>query len=135
VSYSALHLVPSTTREKFDLLKYLTRPAAILAIDAVPNISWNMMLFSLIRLLFQTGVGGVAVRLLGPIVAPNMPKNYIQDLSKINYMKTLRLGDFLDIAYLRSNHFNESFEVLRWDIVAQDGFFTGRKLRMTLKRK
>lgn len=135
VSYSALHLVHRTTAEKFDLLKNLTKPGAILAIDAVPNITWNLALFSFIRFLFQAGIGGFAIRMLGPIVAPNMPKDFIQDLSKLNYIKTLRLCDFVDVAYFRSADFLDSFEVLRWDFVAQDGVLTGRKLRMTLRRK
>jgi SAM-dependent methyltransferase len=135
ISYSALHLVPATTQEKFELLIKLTKPGALLAIDAAPRIAWNLMLFGTIKFLFQIRVGSPAVRLFGPIVAPNMPANYIRDLSKLNYMRILRLHDFLDMSYFRSDHFRQSFELLRWDIVPQDGRLTGRKLRMALRRR
>src|SRR6185437_4122968 len=94
ISYSVLHLVTGTTHEKFEIIKKLTRPGALLAIDAAPRVAWNLALFSFIRFLLRVGIGGMAIRLLGPLVARNMPKDYIEDLSKINYMKTLNLGSF-----------------------------------------
>ncbi|MBI3548157.1 MAG: class I SAM-dependent methyltransferase [Elusimicrobia bacterium] len=134
-SYSVLHIVPGPTPPKFHLLRYLTRPGAIVAVDALPRVPWNAFLFVVLKILFRLRIATLAIRVLGPFVAPNMPKDYIKELSRLDYMKFFRVSDFLDLGYLETEEFRAAFELLRFDIKPQDGFFTGRKARFVLRRK
>jgi SAM-dependent methyltransferase len=134
-SYSVLHLVPGDTPTKMRLLADLTRPGALLAVDALARIPWNRLMFGVVKLLIATGLWGVALRLLGRFVGPSFPRAFLEELSGMKYLRHLRYRDFLDPNYLRSEPFRRDFEVLRLDVVAQDGFLTGRKLRLSLRRR
>jgi SAM-dependent methyltransferase len=135
VSYSVLHLVPGDTPGKLRLLAQLTRPGAVVAVDALARIPWNRFMFGLVRLLIATGLWGVALRLLGPVVGPSFPKAFLEELAGMKYLRHLRYADFLDLAQLRSEGFRRDFELLRLDVVPQDGFLTGRKARLALRRR
>ena len=58
-----------------------------------------------------------------------------EELSRLDYMKFFKIRYFLDLRYLESDEFKSNFEVLKLDIVRQDGFFTGRKARFVLRRR
>jgi len=134
VSYSVFHMLNIDTASMFEFLKRISKPGAIIAIDALPCIRWNSFFFSVVKLFFQLKIGGIAVRLIGPLVLPNRSRTYINELSKLDYMKYFRPSNFIDLSYFDSSDFRASFELLRLDIVRQDTFFTGRKARFTLKR-
>lgn len=134
-SYSVLHLVPGDTPTKMRLLADLTRPGALLAVDALARIPWNRLMFGIVKLLIATGLWGVALRLLGRFVGPSFPKAFLEELSRMTYLRHLRYRDFLDLGYLGSEPFRRDFEVLRLDVVPQDGFLTGRKARLSLRRR
>lgn len=135
VSYSCLHLVPGGTREKFAVLDYLAKPGALIAIDALPNTLWNRLFFELVRRAFRSRAGRGVARVLGPWLAPNMPRDYLDDLSGITYIGSLRFENFIDLSYFRTPEFDSRFEILKKEVVPQDGFFTGRKLRFTLRKR
>jgi SAM-dependent methyltransferase len=134
-SYSVLHLVPGDTPTKMRLLADLTRPGALLALDALARVPWNRFMFGVVRLLIATGLWGVALRGLGPLVGPRFPKAFIEELSRMTYLRHLRYADFLDLDHLQSDAFRRDFDLLRMDVVPQDSFFTGRKARLTLRRR
>jgi SAM-dependent methyltransferase len=133
-SYSVLHLVPGDTPAKMRLLADLTRPGALLAVDALARVPWNRFMFGIVKALIATGLWGAALRVLGPVVGPSFPKAFLEELSRMTYLRHLRYADFLDLEYLRSEPFRRDFEVLRMDVLPQDGFFTGRKARLSLRR-
>jgi SAM-dependent methyltransferase len=134
-SYSVLHLVPGDTPSKMRLLADLTRPGALLAVDALCRIPWNRFMFGIVKGLIATGLWGVALRVLGPFVGPSFPKEFLEELARMRYLRRLRYQDFLDLEYLRSEAFQRDFQVLRLDVLPQDGFFTGRKARLALRRR
>jgi SAM-dependent methyltransferase len=134
-SYSVLHLVPGDTPTKMRLLADLTSPGALLAVDALARIPWNRWMFGLVKLLIATGLWGVALRVLGPAVGPSFPPAFLEELGRMTYLRHLRYADFLDLEYLDSEAFRRDFEVLRLDVVPQDGFLTGRKARLSLRRR
>jgi hypothetical protein len=129
-----LHLVPGDTPAKMRLLADLTRPGALLAVDALARVPWNRFMFGIVKALIATGLWGAALRVLGPVVGPSFPKAFLEELSRMTYLRHLRYADFLDLEYLRSEPFRRDFEVLRMDVLPQDGFFTGRKARLSLRR-
>lgn len=135
VSYSVLHFVRGSTARKLGLLRALTRPGAIVAIDALARIPWNGAMFSLVKALIRTGLFATALRVLAPVVGPSFPPEFLEELGRMTYLKHLRYRDFFDLGALETSSFRESFELLRLDVVPQDGFFTGRKARLTLRRK
>jgi SAM-dependent methyltransferase len=135
VSYSVLHFVRGATPEKLRRIQELTRPGALIAIDVLARITWNRAMFGLVRGLIRTGVWGIAVRGLAPVIGPSFPKAFIEELGRMTYLRNLRYGDFFDLSYFDSPEFRECFEMLRLDVVPQDSFFTGRKARFTLRRR
>ena len=135
VSYSVLHIVQGKTELKLDLIRYLAKPGAVIAVDALPNILWNRFLFAVIRLLFKMRIAEFAIQILGPAVAPNCPKNYIRDLSKASCMMNFSTENFLDLSCFKNADFLRDFEVLKFELVPQDGPLTGRKARFALRRK
>lgn len=134
MSYSVLHIVPGDTPAKFKLLKHIAKPSAIIAIDSIPRITWNKIFFFLIRNTFKLGIGGTAIRWIGPIVLPHRSKDYIKELSHLDYMKDFSSSNFIDLSYFKSKEFRDSFKLLRLDIVPQDTFFTARRLRFVVKK-
>lgn len=134
VSYSTLHIAPGDTPNKFRLLKFLSKPGAILAIDAQPRMWWNISFFSLLKFLFKIKLGSFAIRFLSPIIAPNMPKSYIRELSKCDYIGRFKFSNFIDLSYFDTPEFKSTFKILKFEIVRQDGFLSGRKSRFTLLR-
>src|SRR5262245_32580768 len=112
-SYSVLHFVPGDTPGKMRLLAELTRPGAVLAVDTLARVPWNRFMFGIGRLLIVTGLWGTALRLLGPLVGPSFPKAFLEELSRMTYLRHLRYADFLDLAYLESPDFARDFELLR----------------------
>ncbi len=134
VSYSVLHFVRSDTPSKLRRIHELTRPGALVAVNALARIAWNRAMFGLVRGLIRTGAWGLAVRGLAPIVGPSFPRAFMEELGRMTYLKHLRFRDFLDLSYFNSSEFRECFELLRLDVVPQDSFFTGRKARFTLRR-
>lgn len=135
VSYSVLHFLPGETSEKFQLLAGLTRPGAILAVDALARVPWNRVMFGVVRLLVRLELFPLALRLLGPLVGPSFPKAFLEELGQMKYLRHLRYADFIDVAFFRCPEFQSSFELLRLDLVPQDGLLTGRKLRLALRRR
>ena len=134
MSYSVFHIVTGDTPTKFKLLKYISKPDAIIAIDAIPRIIWNRIFFFFIRNAFKLGIGRMSIKLIGPLVLPNRSKNYIEELSRLDYMKDFSSYNFIDLSYFNSEEFKSSFKLLRLDIVPQDTFFTARRLRFTIQR-
>lgn len=134
VSYSVLHFVPAGTGAKLRLLHALTRPGALVALDALARIPWNGAMFGLVKTLIRTGVWSTAVRALAPVVGPSFPPEFMEELGRMTYLKHLRYADFFDLRALETPVFRERFELLRLDVVPQDGFFTGRKARLALRR-
>ena len=92
-------------------------------------------MFGVVRWLIRLGLFGRALKLLGPFVGPSFPKAFLEELGRMSYLRHLRYADFIDPGYLRSREFQEAFELLRLDLVRQDAFFTGRKLRLALRRR
>jgi SAM-dependent methyltransferase len=135
VSYSVLHFVPGDTASKLELLARLTRPGAVVAVDTLAKIPWNRGMFGLVALLQRTGLWGIALRLLRPIVGPSFPPAFMEELARMDYLRYLRYDDFFDVAALDAEAQGTRFEVLRREVVAQDGFFTGRKVRFALRRR
>jgi SAM-dependent methyltransferase len=134
-SYSVLHFVPGDTPQKLRLLAGLTRPGAVVAIDVLARIPWNLFMFSVVKLLIFTGLWGVALKLLGPLVGPSFPKAFLEELGRMRYLRQLRYRNFFDLSCLSAAPCLDDFEVLRLEVVPQDGFFTGRKARFSLRRK
>jgi SAM-dependent methyltransferase len=134
VSYSVLHFVPGDTPAKLRLLRSLLRPSGLVAVDALARVPWNRAMFGLVRLLIRTGLWGVAVRGLAPLIGPSFPPAFMEELGRMSYLRHLRYRDFFDVRALATPLFRESFELLRLEVVPQDGFFTGRKARLTLRR-
>lgn len=135
VSYSVLHFVPGDTAGKLDLLARLTRPGAMVAVDTLARIPWNRAMFGLVKLLQRTGLWRIALRVLRPIVGPSFPPAFMEELARMEYLRYLRYDDFFDVDALAAEANGSRFEVLRRDVVPQDGFFTGRKVRFTLRRR
>jgi len=135
VSYSVFHLLPADTEEKFRLLHRLSKPGAILAVDALARIPWNRFMFGLVRGLVRTGLWRLALKVLGPIIGPSFPKAFLEELSRMPYLRDLRYANFIDLRYFDSEEFSRGFELLRFDLVPQDSFFTGRKARFALRRR
>jgi hypothetical protein len=121
-----LHLVNGDTPSKLRLLADLTRPGAVVAVDALARVPWNRFMFGVVKVLIATGLWGAALRVLGPFVGPSFP---------MTYLRHLRYADFLDLEYLRSETFGRDFELLKLDLVPQDSFLTGRKARLALRRR
>lgn len=134
-SYSVLHFVPGDTASKLHSLARLTRPGGVIAIDALAKTPWNRAMFGLVKLLIRTGLWGSALRLFRPIIGPTFPRAFIEELARMTYLKHLRYADFVDLSYLDSAGFREHFELLKLEVVPQDGFFTGRKARFTMRRR
>lgn len=134
MSYSVFHIVPGDTPAKFKLFKKITKPGAIIAIDTIPRIVWNRVFYFFIRNAFKLGIGGAAIRLIGPFALPHRSKDYIKELSRLDYMKDFSSSNFIDLSYFKSKEFRSSFELLRLDIIPQDTFFTARRLRFTVRR-
>jgi SAM-dependent methyltransferase len=135
VSYSVLHFVSGDTASKLDLLARLARPGAIVAVDTLAKIPWNRGMFGLVKLLQRTGLWAIALRLLRPIVGPSFPPAFMEELARMDYLRYLQYADFFDVAVLDVEAAGTRFEVLRRDVVPQDGFFTGRKVRFALRRR
>jgi SAM-dependent methyltransferase len=135
VSYSVLHLMPGDTPTKMRLLAELAAPGALVAVDALARVPWNRAIFGVVKLLMRTGLWPLALRVLRPLVGPSFPKSFIDDLSRMSYLLDLRYGDFVDLSVLRGPGLSAHFELVRLDLVPQDGFFTGRKARFTLRRR
>ena len=134
VSYSVLHFVPGDTPAKLRLLHTLARPSGLVAVDALARVPWNRAMFGLVKLLIRTGLWSTALRTLAPVVGPSFPPAFIEELGRMTYLRHLRYADYFDVGVLATPAFGESFELLRLDVVPQDGFFTGRKARLTLRR-
>lgn len=134
MSYSVFHIVSGSTPSKFKLFKNISRPGAIIAIDSIPRTAWNIIFFFLIRNAFKWGIGGAAIRLIGPWALPHRSKEYIKELSRLDYMKDFASSNFIDLSYFNSEEFRSSFKLLRLDIVPQDTFFTARRMRFAVER-
>jgi SAM-dependent methyltransferase len=135
VCYSVLHLVRGDTPRKFSLLYDLSKPGAIIAVDALARIPWNRFMFAVVKGLIRTGLWRLALKALAPVVGPSFPRDFMEDLSRMPYLRYLRYADFIDLAYFDSEEFSRRFELLRLDVVPQDGFLTGRKVRLALRRR
>lgn len=134
VSYSVLHFVPGDTPAKLRLLRSLLRPGGLVALDALARVPWNRAMFGLVKLLIRTGLWSFAVRALAPVIGPSFPPAFMEELGRMTYLRHLRYADFFDVGALEAPDSGPSFERLRVDVVPQDGFFTGRKARLTLRR-
>ena len=134
ISYSVMHIVPGSTPDKFKLFEYISKPGAIIAIDSIPRITWNRVFYFFIRNAFKLGIGGAAIRLIGPFALPHRSKSYIEELSKLDYMKDFSSSNFIDLSYFNSPEFRSSFRLLKLDIVPQDTFFTARRVRFAIQR-
>lgn len=134
MSYSVFHIVPGSTPSKFKLFKNISRPGAIIAIDSIPRITWNRVFYFFIRNAFKWGIGTAAIRLIGPWALPHRSKEYIKELSRLDYMKYFASSNFIDLSYFNSEEFKSSFKLLRLDIVPQDTFFTARRVRFAVER-
>jgi len=134
VSYSVLHFVPGDTPAKLRLLRSLLRPRGLVAVDALARVPWNRAMFGFVKLLIRTGLWGFAVRALAPLIGPSFPPAFMEELGRMTYLRHLRYGDFFDVRALHAPASREGFELLRLDLVPQDGFFTGRKARFALRR-
>ena len=134
MSYSVFHIVTGDTPTKFKLFKNISKPGAIIAIDSIPRITWNRVFYFFIRNAFKWGIGGVAIRLIGPWALPHRSKEYIKELSHLDYMKDFASSNFIDLSYFNSEEFKSAFKLLRLDIVPQDTFFTARRVRFTVQR-
>ena len=134
MSYSVFHIVSGSTPSKFKLFKNISKPGAIIAIDSIPRITWNKVFYFFVRNAFKWGVGGAAIRLIGPWALPHRSKDYIEELSRLDYMKDFSSSNFIDLSYFKSEEFKSSFKLLRLDIVPQDTFFTARRVRFTVER-
>ncbi len=134
MSYSVFHIVPGNTTSKFKLLKNISKPEAIIAIDSIPKITWNKVFYFFVRNAFKWGIGGAAIRLIGPWALPHRSKSYIEELSQLDYMKDFSSSNFIDLSYFKSEEFKSSFKLLRLDIVPQDTFFTARRVRFAVER-
>ncbi len=134
MSYSVFHIVIGNTPTKFKLLKNISKPGAIIAIDTIPRITWNRIFYFLIRNAFKLGVGRIGIKLIGPLALPNRSKSYIEELSRLDYMKDFSSSNFIDLSYFNSDEFRSSFKLLRLDIVPQDSFFTARRVRFSIKK-
>jgi len=134
MSYSVFHIVTGDTPTKFKLLKNISKLGGIIAIDTIPRITWNRIFYFLIRNAFKLGVGRMGIKLIGPLALPHRSKDYIEELSRLDYMKDFSSSNFIDLSYFNSEDFRSSFKLLRLDIVPQDTFFTARRLRFTIQR-
>lgn len=134
ISYSVFHIVSGDTPSKFKLFKDISKPGAIIAIDSIPRITWNRIFYFFIRNAFKWGVGTAAIRLIGPWALPHRSKEYIKELSCLDYMKDFASSNFIDLSYFNSEEFKSSFKLLRLDIVPQDTFFTARRVRFAVER-
>ncbi len=134
MSYSVFHIVSGSTPSKFKLLKNISKPGAIIAIDSIPRITWNKVFYFFVRNAFKWGIGGAAIKLIGPWALPHRSKDYIKELSRLDYMKDFASSNFIDLAYFKSEEFKSSFKLLRLDIVPQDTFFTARRVRFAIER-
>lgn len=134
MSYSVFHIVSGNTSSKFNLFKNISKPGAIIAIDSIPKITWNRVFYFFIRNAFKLGIGGAAIRLIGPFALPHRSKEYIQELSQLDYMKDFSSSNFIDLSYFNSPEFQSSFKLLKLDIIPQDTFFTARRVRFTVQR-
>lgn len=134
MSYSVFHIVTGDTPTKFKLLKNISKLGGIIAIDAIPRITWNRIFYFLIRNAFKLGVGRIGIKLIGPLALPHRSKDYIEELSRLDYMKDFSSSNFIDLSYFNSEDFRSSFKLLRLDIVPQDTFFTARRLRFVIQR-
>lgn len=134
MSYSVFHIVTGDTPTKFKLFKNISKPKAIIAIDSIPRITWNKIFFFFVRNTFKWGIGGAAIRLIGPWALPHRSKDYIKELSRLDYMKDFASSNFIDLSYFESKEFKSSFKLLRLDIVPQDTFFTARRVRFAVER-
>jgi len=135
VSYSVLHFVPGGTEAKLRLLHSLLRPSGLVAVDALARVPWNRAMFGLVKLLIRTGLWGLAVRALAPVIGPGFPPAFMEELGRMTYLRHLRYGDFFDVRAFEAPGFGDGFELLRLDVVPQDGFLTGRKARFALRRR
>lgn len=135
LSYSVFHLIPGKTSDKFNLLYFLSKKNALIAIDTLPLTIWNALLFSSIGLCYKIGLGPFLIRLLVPFINPKLPTSYIRELSELTYMRTLNPLNFIKLNYLKTNNFKEKFVLLDLKIVKQGRFFSGRKARITIRRK
>jgi SAM-dependent methyltransferase len=135
LSYSVLHLMPGDTPSKLRILAALTAPGGLVAVDALARVPWNRAMFGFVKLLMRTGLWRTALLALRPLIGPSFPKAFIEDLSRMSYLRDLRYGDFVDLRCLVSPDFSRDFELVRLEVVPQDGFFTGRKARFTLRRR
>ena len=134
VSHSVLHIIEADTSEKFKLLKQITKPNAIIFIDALPRMTWNNLLFTVLKYLYKYKLNFV-VKYLGAIVLPNRTHEYIVELTHQSYMKYFNTTNFLSLSYFDSEEFKECFELLKLNIVAQDSILSGRKARFTIRRR
>ncbi|MCU0242927.1 MAG: hypothetical protein MUF51_10950, partial [Vicinamibacteria bacterium] len=103
--------------------------------DALARKHWNRAMFGLVGLLMRLGIWRLSLRLLHPIIGPSFPKAFIEELGRMEYLRDLRYDNFVDLAHLERWAAAEGFEILIREIVPQDGFFTGRKLRLAMRRR
>lgn len=134
ISHSVLHIPKGDTPTKFKLLKEISKPNAIIFIDATPRTLWNAVLYATGGFLYRLKVMGLVYKFLGPILLPHRPKAYLKELGKADYMKYYKSANYIDLSYFNSEEFRSSFELLRLDVVPQDTIFTGRKARFTVRR-